>query len=314
MKPGGKTGFAFGASIAVLASLLVCQGAAAATPASFGGGDTVFSGTTIALKGGADQEMFSNVLIWGRIPIPGPNQVVRVDLSRDGEPAVSHDVLTDPATGRYKLRFRLRGCCDYVAQATHGTDSSPLVGFEAKGPEELTPGPVTLRFNRLLAKNGFHIGEINDYVDDQTGLAVLALRKTNELPLSESYAPKLYQLLMSGHARFVPEHDDPGRHVEVDVSRQVMALVEDGKATDVFHVSTGAGGTPRGEWEFYEKSPGYNAKGMYYSIYYDGNYATHGYYTVPYYPASHGCTRNPEMYSVWIYNWISLGDKMYVYD
>jgi hypothetical protein len=121
-------------------------------------------------------------------------------------------------------------------------------------------------------------------------------------------------MLLRGKARFEPQHDEPGRHVEVDVSRQVMALVEDGKATDVFHVSTGAGGTPRGEWEFYLKHPGYNAKGMYYSIFYDGNYATHGYSSVPYYPASHGCTRNPEMYSVFIYDWISLGDTMYVYD
>jgi lipoprotein-anchoring transpeptidase ErfK/SrfK len=35
---------------------------------------------------------------------------------------------------------------------------------------------------------------------------------------------------------------------------------------------------------------------------------------VPYYPASHGCVRNPEAYSIFIYNWIELGDPMYVYD
>jgi lipoprotein-anchoring transpeptidase ErfK/SrfK len=52
---------------------------------------------------------------------------------------------------------------------------------------------------------------------------------------------------------------------------------------------------------------------MYYSVYYDGNYATHGYSSVPTYPASHGCTRNPIPYAVYIYNWIDLGDTMYVY-
>ena len=52
---------------------------------------------------------------------------------------------------------------------------------------------------------------------------------------------------------------------------------------------------------------------MYYSVYYDGNYATHGYSSVPTYPASHGCIRNPIPYAVYIYNWIELGDTMYVY-
>ena len=55
-----------------------------------------------------------------------------------------------------------------------------------------------------------------------------------------------------------------------------MALIEDGKPTDVFHVSTGAFGTPTGTYSFYEKSPGYNQKGMYYSVYYSGNYARTG--------------------------------------
>ena len=53
---------------------------------------------------------------------------------------------------------------------------------------------------------------------------------------------------------------------------------------------------------------------MYYSVYYSGNYATHGYDTVPTYPASHGSVRNPEVYSVYIYDWISLGDPIYVYE
>jgi hypothetical protein len=139
------------------------------------------------------------------------------------------------------------------------------------------------------------------------------MRKVHDLPRTEDYEPRLFTTLLRGQCRFQPMHDDPGRHVEVDISRQVMALVEDGVATDVFHVSTGAGGTPTGRRSFYSKTPGYNAKRMYYSAFYDGNYATHGYYTVPTHPASHGCTRNPEAYSVFIYDWIELGDTMYVY-
>ena len=106
-----------------------------------------------------------------------------------------------------------------------------------------------------------------------------------------------------------------GKHVEVDISRQVMALVKDGEPEYVFHVSTGAAATPsdQGGYTFYRKDPGFNSLGMYYSVYYNRGEATHGYHSVPPYPASHGCIRNPIPDSIFIYNWIDLGDKMYVY-
>jgi hypothetical protein len=208
----------------------------------------------------------------------------------------------------------LKGCCDYVAQAFHGGDASPPLWMSVHAPRTLEPGRETLLFNRMLQQAGYHMGDVSDRFDDSTALAVLAMRKVNDLPRTEAYDPRLFTMLLQGRGAFEPVHREEGRHVEVDLSRQVMALVEDGKPTDVFHVSTGAFGTPTGDYSFYEKSPGYNQKGMYYSVYYSGNYATHGYYTVPTYAASHGCVRNPEVYSVFIYDWIDLGDPMYVYE
>jgi lipoprotein-anchoring transpeptidase ErfK/SrfK len=95
----------------------------------------------------------------------------------------------------------------------------------------------------------------------------------------------------------------------------VMVLADGGEAKYVFHVSTGAPATPsdRGHFRFYSKDPGYNSIGMFYSVYYNRGEATHGYHSVPTYPASHGCIRNPIPDSIFIYNWIDLGDKMYVY-
>ena len=43
---------------------------------------------------------------------------------------------------------------------------------------------------------------------------------------------------------------------------------------------------------------------MYYSVYCNRGYAIHGYHSVPPYPASHGCVRNPIPESIFIYNWI----------
>jgi hypothetical protein len=279
------------------------------------GNDSLLAGTTLSIRDGGESEILSRIVLRGKIPIPGPEQWVTVTVHREGKAVISRPLLTDPRTGAFRTRMRLKGCCEYVAQAIHGSDVSNSIPFEATVPRELEDGSrQTFLFNELLRDNGYHMGdELTDQQDEATGLGIMALRKTHDMPRSESYHPDLFELLLSGDAGLEPEHTEDGRHVEVDVSRQVLALVEDGEATDVFHVSTGSGGTPTGEFQFYSYGPGYNAKGMYYSIYYDGNYATHGYSSVPTYPASHGCTRNPIPYSVFIYEWIELGDTIYVY-
>jgi len=275
--------------------------------------NTVLSGTTISLSEDGRLEPLERATIRGRIPIPGRRQFVTVTIRRDEEIVDRRRVRTNPGNGRYRMPLKLRACCRYVVQAAHGTDRSSPLAFEVRPPSELTQGEQTLLFNRLLRENGYHMGSVTDRVDESTALGILALRKVLGMPWTDSYEPELYKALLRGGARFEPQYTEEGRHVEVDLERQVMALVEDGKATDVFHISSGAGGNPTGEFSFYLKGPGYNAKGMYYSVYYDANYATHGYSSVPTYPASHGCIRNPIPYSIYIYNWISLGDSMYVY-
>jgi hypothetical protein len=294
---------------------MVTPSAAGARPPDYlTTGQSALSGTTIALRDGSNPEILSRAVLTGRIPIPGPNQVVTVTVTREDGRTLSRHIPANPYSGRYRVPIKLTGCCVYTARASHGTDDSHPLRFAVHGPRSLESGRETLLFNRLLQKAGYHMGEVTDHVEESTELAILAMRKTNDMERTEDYEPHLFTLLLRGHGGFEPEHDEDDRHVEVDLSRQVMALVEDGKATDVFHVSTGAFGTPTGEYHFYSRGPGYNAKGMYYSIYYSGNYATHGYYSVPTYPASHGCIRNPEPYSIFIYNWISLGDPIYIYE
>jgi lipoprotein-anchoring transpeptidase ErfK/SrfK len=131
---------------------------------------------------------------------------------------------------------------------------------------------------------------------------------------SEAYRPSIFRSLLMGKGAFDPKYDE-GRHVEVDISRQVMSLIEGDTPVHTFHVSTGASATPtiRGKFNFYMKQAGYNAKRMYYSVYFRGGYATHGYNPVPNYNASHGCVRNPIPFSRFIYNWIQIGMPIYVY-
>ena len=169
-------------------------------------------------------------------------------------------------------------------------------------------------FNRSLQAQGFHTATRGPRVTSGTHLAIKAFRKVNGMRWSEAYSPAIFRTLLLGNGAFKPRFSD-GRHVEVDISKQVMALVEGDRAVHTFHISSGTGGTPTvlGNYRFYLKQPGYNSKRMYYSVYFIGGYATHGYSSVPNGRASHGCVRNPIQFSRFIYNWINLGDPMHTY-
>jgi lipoprotein-anchoring transpeptidase ErfK/SrfK len=80
------------------------------------------------------------------------------------------------------------------------------------------------------------------------------------------------------------------------------------------HVSTGAtGNTPVGTWRVYWKDAGYNALGMYYSLYFLRGFALHGYNPVPTYPASHGCVRLPIWFARGFFDRWSLGARIHVF-
>ena len=106
-----------------------------------------------------------------------------------------------------------------------------------------------------------------------------------------------------------------GKHVEFDWSRQVLVLADNGRPYRVYHTSSGAPATPTvfGTFRFYRKTPGTNAKGMVHSTYFIRGYAIHGYASVPTYPASHGCLRVPIPNARSIYDWIDVGDRIFLY-
>jgi lipoprotein-anchoring transpeptidase ErfK/SrfK len=105
-----------------------------------------------------------------------------------------------------------------------------------------------------------------------------------------------------------------GHHVEVSKGRQVLFLVRGGEVALIVPVSTGAtGNTPLGLWHVYSKVPGFNAEEMYYSSFFVGAFAIHGYHSVPAYPASHGCVRIPLWAAVRVYSLIDYGTAVYIY-
>jgi peptidoglycan hydrolase-like protein with peptidoglycan-binding domain len=150
--------------------------------------------------------------------------------------------------------------------------------------------------------------------DGGTANAVMAWRKMAGLSRTYVASSDVFSGLLAGKGQFKVRHPGDGRHVEARISKQVFALIEGGKVQQIYHTSTGAPSTPtiRGKFRVYRKDPGTNAKGMVDSVYFIRGYAIHGYSSVPPYNASHGCLRVPIPNAREIFNWLQLGNVVWV--
>ena len=144
---------------------------------------------------------------------------------------------------------------------------------------------------------------------------MLAFRKVNRYSRTTSASLAVFKKLARGKGGFRVRYSSAGKHVEFDWSRQVLVLARGATPVKILHASSGAPVTPTvfGKFRFYRKHPGFNAKGMYYSNFFIGGYAIHGYASVPTFPASHGCIRIPNPSAISVDRWIDLGDPIYVY-
>jgi lipoprotein-anchoring transpeptidase ErfK/SrfK len=96
-------------------------------------------------------------------------------------------------------------------------------------------------------------------------------------------------------------------------------IVRRGVVTGLIPISSGAtGNTPVGAWHILWKAPAtgtwLGSATLYRTMTFHGNFAIHGYYSVPPYPASHGCVRVPIWEADWLYNQSPVGERVYVYE
>lgn len=180
---------------------------------------------------------------------------------------------------------------------------------------------------RRLSDMGYWTGAVDGLFDHATRSALIAFQKwegrapTGKLTLDEidairdSDAPKARE---AGYA-----------HVEVDVDRQVLLIINDQGSVGVLPVSTGSGKqfidegessiayTPRGRFVVYDKTSGWEPgsnRSMYYSNYISGGVAIHGSPSVPTRPASHGCIRIPVFAALEMSKLMPVGTIVLVYD
>lgn len=137
-----------------------------------------------------------------------------------------------------------------------------------------------------------------------------------------------FEAIMNAEA---PQPRDPGyAHVEVDVDRQVLLLIDDeGAVKKILPVSTGSNKqynekgirglayTPRGRFRIYNKISGWRKSPLgllYYPSYFSDGLAIHGNPAVPHSPQSHGCVRIPMSAAAEMSRLLPVGTIVLIYD
>ena len=252
-------------------------------------------------------------------------QRVRVQLRRNGKTVAERVKRIREARGRrgkFAVKFKPRATGGYAIWAGHkatnrqkrfGTRESARVLDNTAG---LGSRGIRVRMlQRGLERLGYAGFQPSGYFGPGTSRAVLAFRKVNHMSRIGYASTEVFQKVFERRGTFRLKYPRAGKHVEADLSRQVLVLARNGKPQRIYHTSSGKPSTPTvlGSFRFYRKDAGTNGVGMVHSNYFIGGYAIHGYHSVPTYPASHGCLRVP-IPSAWnIYSWIDLNDRIFVY-
>jgi peptidoglycan hydrolase-like protein with peptidoglycan-binding domain len=158
---------------------------------------------------------------------------------------------------------------------------------------------------------------LSGVLDEGTGRALIAFRKLTGLERIPYAGRKVFERLAQGAGKFHVRYPGDGRHVEADLTKQVLAEIEPGGAVrTIYAMSSGKPSTPTviGRFRVYSKTPGTNSEGMVDSNYFIRGYAIHGYAEVPTYAASHGCLRVPIPDAAAIYGWVQMGTPVDVYN
>ena len=166
-----------------------------------------------------------------------------------------------------------------------------------------------------------------DFLILATRSALIAFQKWEGRPITGQLTLDELEAIRTSTS---PKAREPGyAHVEVDVDRQVLLMVNDEGRVRVLPISTGSGKpfmdegqtsiayTPRGRFIVYDKVVGWEkgpSRSMYYSNYISGGVAIHGYPTVPIQPASHGCIRIPIFAAREVSKLLPIGTIVLVYD
>jgi hypothetical protein len=317
-------------SLLAVAGILALPGTAAAAPKPKPAppAPTAAPEATVKVKVGnlkkGRAEIMQTVPVSGTLSPFVAGEKVKVTFYLDGHVLFSRNLSTRKAGGKgvFKTNIEVRENGKYAVAAKHvatpqlGADSSVRKSWKVSFPalHKGECGNVVVGFKKAMRSMGYIANDGRCY-GGKTGRGVLAYRKVNEMTRSERAGSGLVKKAFSGKGGYEVRHPGAGEHVEAPLSKQVLVFAKDGKAFAIYPISSGKYSTPTvtGHYEFIRTEPGYNSHGMYYSWYFYGGYAVHGYNSVPDYPASHGCLRTFIADQPEIYNRIHYGEDIFIW-
>ncbi len=273
----------------------------------------------MTLRAGAIR-LFDDVRVRGTFRPIRQGERVTIELRHGGAVVATKRPVMD-AHGRFSATFRVPRAGSYRARAV--LDPPDLLPGRAATAPSVTPLPdlssgargVFVRLlERRLVQLHYHLAGVDHVFDYRTADAVMAFRKVQRLPRTQDVNTAVWRALGTPKL-FVPRVRSDGFHIEVDQTRQVLALVRDGKVDAMIHVSTGKPSTPTrdGTFNVYSKLAGFSPKRLYYPSFFDGERAIHGWTDVPTYAASHGCVRLPYWVTLWVFARDPIGTPVIIY-
>jgi lipoprotein-anchoring transpeptidase ErfK/SrfK len=318
----------------ILAATLVAGAALPATAMADGTPAPTPAAPQLALqfaklvKAGRSQLAFTGqgIAVHGTITpyVPGEKIVVRAQRGKKKilVRALTPHLKAGTFTGTFQFRVKSGKPGRVAVRASHL--ATPQLGTGVAKPIHVTvlrpqasfgsSGPVVQLLQAGLAKLHYAVSRSGRY-DDSTGRAVLAYRKVNGMPRVETLDKTVLLRVLAGKGGFKAKYPSHGRHVEADLSRQVLVELNGATPYRIYHMSSGKPSTPTvlGTFHVYSKTPGVNAKLMYDANYFIRGYAIHGYPEVPPYAASHGCLRIPNADAPAVFAWVKIGTTVDVY-
>ena len=269
-------------------------------------------------------EIMSTVPVTGTLSPFVAGQKVQVTFYEDGHELFTRNLPVRKAGGKgsFRTNIKVTENAKYAVAAKHvatpqlGADSSVRKSWKVSFPSlhQGQCGDVVVGFKKAMRKMGY-IANSGSCFGGKTGRGVLAYRKVNDMSRSMRAGAGLVKKAFSGKGGYEVRHPGAGEHVEAPLSKQVLVFAKGGKPFAIYPISSGKSSTPTvtGHYEFIRQEPGYNSHGMYYSFYFYGGYAVHGYESVPDYPASHGCLRTFIADQPEIYNRIFFGEDIFIW-
>ena len=199
------------------------------------------------------------------------------------------------------------GTADALAIQKRTSKQKPKRAQKKTPPKKRITKQEILEAEQRLSDLGYWTAAVDGKLDEDSRHALFAFQKVERRNLTGRLT--LEELQAIREAKRPAPYETGGAHIEVDLSRQVLFIVdESGEVSKILPVSSGNGEeftdedwtrraiTPVGRFKVHSKIEGWRKAPlglMYYPVYYLSGIAIHGSPSVPPYPASHGCIRIP---------------------